>query len=456
PPHRPRPHGGVPGAVHGRARRVGGERRAALDPRRAGLRARRAAVGGERLHARLRRVPAARRARRRPVRAAADVPRRPRPVRGGEPGGRARRLPRAAAGRPGGAGPRRGSALPRVADDPHHVVRRGTRAVAGARRVGGHGRAGRGDRRARRRGPGGAAELALDLPGERAGRGADDDRRAGGGAREPRPGAAAARRAGGRAGHRRAGGVRVRRGAHRDRRVVVARGLGRAARRGGDAGGVRGVAAAGHRPAGAPRRVRVAVGVGRERVDAAHRVGDVQHVVPRVTAPAGRAALRGARRGPRVPAAVGRDRARLAAVVTAGAAARGAPGAGRRVRSDGRGLRLVHHARRGRLVGGRGARARRRGGARHGPRVPRARDGRHQRRARRPRGPRVRAAQHLAPGRRLDRDRGPRDGGLGPRRDPHGRGSADGRRADLGDGERVRRRGGRVGPGRPRRDAAPA
>ena len=70
------PRDRLPGAVHGRARRDDRERRAALDPARAALLALEPAVGGQRLHADVRRLPAARRPGGRPARAQATVRRR--------------------------------------------------------------------------------------------------------------------------------------------------------------------------------------------------------------------------------------------------------------------------------------------------------------------------------------------------------------------------------------------
>ena len=119
-----------------RPRRVDRQRRAALDRARAGLLAGQPLVGRQRLHADLRRLPAARRAPRRPARPPARVhhrpdrllarlaPRRPRPVR------------RLADRRARPAGPRRRARLPRRAVDRHEHVRRGRRAQQGARASG--------------------------------------------------------------------------------------------------------------------------------------------------------------------------------------------------------------------------------------------------------------------------------------------------------------------------------
>ena len=56
--------------VHGRARRIDRERGAAIDPARPSLQHLESAMGGQRLHADLRRLPPPRRPRRRPLRAA--------------------------------------------------------------------------------------------------------------------------------------------------------------------------------------------------------------------------------------------------------------------------------------------------------------------------------------------------------------------------------------------------
>ena len=77
PPPRPR----LPGPVHGGPRRLDRQRRAALDPGRPRLLRHRPAVGRQRLHADLRRLPHARRPRLRPLRPPRGLPRRHRAVR---------------------------------------------------------------------------------------------------------------------------------------------------------------------------------------------------------------------------------------------------------------------------------------------------------------------------------------------------------------------------------------
>ena len=71
----------LPRAVHGGPRRLDRERRAAVDLGRPRLRPREPRLGRQRVHARVRRLPAARRARRRPARPPRGVRRRARPVR---------------------------------------------------------------------------------------------------------------------------------------------------------------------------------------------------------------------------------------------------------------------------------------------------------------------------------------------------------------------------------------
>ena len=130
----------------------------------------RPAVGRQRLHAHLRRLPDARRPRLRPARPAAGVPRRDRPVRRRSLICARRATPGRPARRAGAAGPRRGDHLARQPGDHRHVVRRGPRAKPRLGHVGRDGRARRQLRRAARwrAHPGG--RLAGDLPHQRADR----------------------------------------------------------------------------------------------------------------------------------------------------------------------------------------------------------------------------------------------------------------------------------------------
>ena len=182
------------------------------------------AVDRERLHARVRRLPAARRPRRRPARAQAPVPDRPRDLHRSVAARRPRRQRGHADRRPRAAGPRRRADLAGRAVDHRHDVRRGRRAREGARRLGRDR-----DRRLRRRpGPRRRADavllLAVDLLRQRPGR-----------HRRVRPLAAADPRVAGRArapelrhrrrghGHRRPDGARLRDRRRRSRRAGARR-----------------------------------------------------------------------------------------------------------------------------------------------------------------------------------------------------------------------------------------
>ena len=184
----PRP---LPRRPDDRARRDDRGRRAAVDPRGSRLLGDVARLGRQRVPAHLRRLPAARRPARRPLRPPAPLPGRDRALH--------RRLarvrPREDAGVPdrraGGAGARRRDRL-------------GGRALADDDALHGAGRAGEGDghlrlrrlrrrqpRRAARRDPDGRPQLALDLPRQRPGRRAraraHPQARAGGAAGRARP-----------------------------------------------------------------------------------------------------------------------------------------------------------------------------------------------------------------------------------------------------------------------------
>ena len=156
--------------VHGRARRRDRERRAAVDPDRPRVLAGEPAVGAERLRARVRRLPPARRTRRRPPRPPARPDRRRGAVHArarcsaGSPGATsADRVPRA-------PGARRRDRLARSALDHLGHVRRGPRAQHRPRRLGRRRRLRRGRRRAARRRPHRPAQLGVDLLRQRAGR----------------------------------------------------------------------------------------------------------------------------------------------------------------------------------------------------------------------------------------------------------------------------------------------
>ena len=165
---RPRPR--LLRAVHGRARRDDRERRAALDPEGPRALRGRPPVGRELLHADVRRLPAARRPRRRPARAQAPVPRRHRAVHLRVAARRARAVGHDAHPRPRPAGPGRRARLARRAVDHHHDLPGGRGAHQGARRVGRHRRRRRRVRPAARRHPHRPARLGVDLLRQRADR----------------------------------------------------------------------------------------------------------------------------------------------------------------------------------------------------------------------------------------------------------------------------------------------
>src|SRR6266704_199028 len=146
PKRQPGPGAGLPGAVHGHPRHLGRERRPALDPPRPGLQPVGAAVGGQRLRAGVRRLPDARRARCRPVRAAARLPGGHRAVHRGQPGRWAGTQPGDADRRPHRAGARRRDPVPGHPHDPDHHLLRPLAPRQGARGVERHGRSGRGRR----------------------------------------------------------------------------------------------------------------------------------------------------------------------------------------------------------------------------------------------------------------------------------------------------------------------
>ncbi len=169
-------------AVHGHPRRVDRQRRAALDPRGARLLGDRPAVDRQRLHGHLRRLPDARRSRRRPVRPAARVHNRLPAVR--------LRLTRRRRGPESGdadwraraAGPRRRDHGARLAGDHQLLLRPRPRTAARDRAVGRDERRRR--RRGRARGWGDHADAGLAL--DPADQHPDRDRRGNGGERRRR------------------------------------------------------------------------------------------------------------------------------------------------------------------------------------------------------------------------------------------------------------------------------
>ena len=171
--------------VHDRARHRDRERRPSFDPGGPRVLAGEPAVGDQRVRARLRRLPAARRARGRHRRPAASVHRRSRGVhRGVAP--RGVRVERAVADRrPGAPGPRRGDHRPGGSLDPDDDLLRGQGAQHRARRLGSGRRVRRGRRRADGRHLHRRPQLGVDLPHQPAGRARRDGARAGPARREP-------------------------------------------------------------------------------------------------------------------------------------------------------------------------------------------------------------------------------------------------------------------------------
>ena len=130
-----RPRGGLRGLLHGHPRRQHRQRRAAVDARQPGAVGHRAAVGGQRLHAHLRRPAAGRRTGGGPARPPARLPRRPRAVHRGQPGGWAGPGGLAAGRRAGAAGGGRRHLHAGHADLDHDDVPRAARAGPGARHL---------------------------------------------------------------------------------------------------------------------------------------------------------------------------------------------------------------------------------------------------------------------------------------------------------------------------------
>ena len=174
------------GPVHGRPGHRDRERRAALHQDRSRVLPAEPPMGDQRLRARLRRVPAPRRPRRRPARAASPLPRRPRRVHDRVARRRARVERGVADRRARGAGPRGGHHLARRALDSLDDVHRGPRAQRRARRLGRRRRLRRRSRRPARRRAHRSVELVVDLLRQRAGRRARVRARPAAAEREPR------------------------------------------------------------------------------------------------------------------------------------------------------------------------------------------------------------------------------------------------------------------------------
>ena len=129
------PRDRLPRPVHGRARRDRRERRSPLHSARAALLRLEPPVGRQRVHAHLRRLPAARRPRGRPARSQAAVRGRGDRVQRRLAAQRPRADVRDADRRPGAPGPRGRARLPRRALDHHDDIHRAGGAHQGARRL---------------------------------------------------------------------------------------------------------------------------------------------------------------------------------------------------------------------------------------------------------------------------------------------------------------------------------
>ena len=259
-------------------------------------------MGRQRVRARLRRLPAPRRPRGRPARTQAPVPVRRRrvhdcvaPQRPRVVVGRADRLARA-------SGARRRLHLARCARDHHDDVRGGSRAVEGARRVGGDRFRRRGGRaRARRRAHAGVL-VAVDLLHQRPRR---DHRVRALGSPDPgvarRAGGAELRRGGGGHGDGRPDAARLRDREHAAEGMDVgvdARYRGRRVR---PAHRVRRDRAPGHGAARAARHLPHSHAHHRERRDAARRVRTLRNVLFQLAVHSASSRIRPARGGARVP-----------------------------------------------------------------------------------------------------------------------------------------------------------
>ncbi|CAA9484171.1 MAG: Uncharacterized MFS-type transporter, partial [uncultured Solirubrobacteraceae bacterium] len=303
--------GGLLRAVHGDPRRDDRQRRAADHPERSADLRQRPAMGGELLHAGLRRTAAARRPRVRSARTASHLRGRHTGVLARLAGQRPGVEPGVPHPLPGAAGHRRGAHLARRPQRDHDDVRRGRRAVEGAGRM----ERDRGRRRRRRPAAGRrdhrVALVGVDLLHQRA------DRPGGhrGGvslgariARRSRP--SPFRLRGRRERHRRSDAARVhdRRDArpriHERPHAASLRGL-RAA-----AGRLRGDREPDARPARPSRPAQGPLTGRRQRRDARRLVGDVRLLLLRHALPAAGAGLRPDRGGPRVPSLRALDRRR--------------------------------------------------------------------------------------------------------------------------------------------------
>ena len=197
-------------AVHGRARHRNRQRRSSLDQGRPRVLAGEPAVGDQRLRARVRGLPPARRACRRPARPQARLRGRARAVRRRLDRRRLRLERGVADRRPVAAGSRRRGHLSRGPVDPDDDLPRGPGAEHRARRLG----SGRHVRRRRRRAPRRhlhrPAQLGVDLLHQRPGGAGGARADAGPAGREPRRAGAGLRRARRGAGHGRALDLRLR------------------------------------------------------------------------------------------------------------------------------------------------------------------------------------------------------------------------------------------------------
>ena len=160
----------LPGRHHDRPRRHDRERRAAVDPRRSRLLADVARVDRQRVPADVRRLPAPRRAARRPLRPPAAVPHRHRALHRCVARLRARELAGDPDRRTSHSGRRRGDRLRRCAVSAHAPLHRHGRPREGDGRLRLRPLGRRGDRCARRGHPHRPAQLALDLLHQPAGR----------------------------------------------------------------------------------------------------------------------------------------------------------------------------------------------------------------------------------------------------------------------------------------------
>ncbi|CAA9471179.1 MAG: Uncharacterized MFS-type transporter, partial [uncultured Solirubrobacteraceae bacterium] len=413
----PRARPRLPGAVHGRPRRDDRERRAAVHPVRPAVLPHGPAVGHQRLHADVRRLPAPGRPGGRPLRPQAPLPRRDRRLHPRLARQRPGRELRGARRRPRLPGPRRGARLARGALHHHHDVSRGPRAHPGARRLGRH----RGRRRrlrapARRR-PHRRAVVGVDLLREHPGRHRGVPALP---AVRPRVPAHHAR---GRLRHRRRDPLHGRaRDAHlRDRQGRVVRLDGRqdARPRPRRARAPRRVPRARDAPPRAarpPRDLPDPLPGHRERLHAARGGRPVRVLLLRLALPPAGPGLRRARHGPGLPPHDRGDHGRLHPLPGAHPPLRRQARPHRRPGDGGDGDGLPHAAGRRLDVPGRPAARPDAPGGRHGQHVRAAHaDGHDERRGRRP-GPGVGHLQHLPAGRRRARPGDPVHGG---QRDDH-------------------------------------